>query len=90
MTLLHYLVDIADNENPDLLNFTSQLSNVVDARKLSLESMKMELVVWKNQVHDLQTNLKKHPGDLLDLMNGSKLFLHSIHFKRSSYLFDLF
>lgn len=74
MTLLHYIVDIAMNENPTLLDFTTQLSSVKEARRLSLETLATELKGWKSQVEQLQNQMQDAEADLADFMNGITYF----------------
>lgn len=75
MTLLHYIVDIALNENPSLLDFTIQLASVKEASKLSLETLTTEVREWKSQIDDLQKELLNADTDLTDFMNGLLIFL---------------
>ena len=70
MTLLHYIVDVAVNENPGLLEFTTQLSSVKEARRLSLETLASELRGWKSQVDQLQKQMINAEADLADFMKG--------------------
>lgn len=75
MTLLHYIVDIALNENPSLLDFTVQLASVKEASKLSLETLATEVREWKSQIDDLQKELLVADPDLIDFMKGLLIFL---------------
>ena len=70
MTLLHYIVDISMNENPTLLDFTTQLASVKEARKLSLETIATELRGWKSKVDQLQKQLLNSEADVAALMDG--------------------
>ena len=71
MTLLHYIVDIALNENPTLLDFTIQLASVKEASRLSLETIATEVREWKSQVGELQKQLLHADAELNDFMRGN-------------------
>ena len=76
MTLLHYIVDVAEIEKPSLLDFINELSSVKQASRLNVDTLKAELQVLEKNVHELQTHLDKNPDDLADLMKGnSDLYL---------------
>ncbi len=75
MTLLHYIVDIALNENPSLLDFTIQLTSVKETSRLSLETLATEVREWKSQIDDLQKELLEADTDLTDFMKGLLIFL---------------
>jgi hypothetical protein len=75
MTLLHYIVDIALNENPSLLDFTVQLASLKEASRLSLETLVTEVREWKSQIDDLQKELLVADPDLIDFMKGLLIFL---------------
>ena len=80
MTLLHYIVDVAENEKPSLLDFTDQLSNVKQVSRLNFDSLKAELLVWDKQLKELNTHLEQRPDDLPESMKGynCSLFSHWI------------
>ena len=71
MTLLHYIVDVAENENPSLLDFTQQLSKVKEARRMDLEALTEELYGWKSKVDELDSQLTDTEDDLTNLLSGS-------------------
>ena len=70
MTLLHYIIDIAENEKPSSLEFTDQLASVKQVSRLNPDALKAELQVWERNVKELLTHLEKHPDDLPELMKG--------------------
>ena len=71
MTLLHYIVDIAENENAALLEFTQQLMDVKEARRFNLEALVTEVAFWRKQVTQIEREISDADEVLRDLMNGT-------------------
>jgi uncharacterized membrane protein (DUF106 family) len=71
LTLLHYIVDISDdNPSLEILNFTHQLAAVKEARKFNVDAMSAELRSWKLQINQLQSQLTQADAELNELMKG--------------------
>ena len=74
LTLLHYIVDIADdNPSLEILHFTRELSTVKEARKFNVDTMSAELRSWKLQINQLQSQLTQADAELNELMKGTMM-----------------
>lgn len=79
MTLLHYIVEVVENENPTLLDFTVQLHSVKEARRFNLEILVTEFQSWKTQIVQIQKQLEQAEANLKELMDGEKSNLDYIY-----------
>ena len=69
ITLLHYIVSL-EEDNPDLLEFTSQLSCIDEAKKIGLEDMVKEIGSWRSKIEQARDSLNSNTdGD--EFMTGS-------------------
>ena len=66
MTLLHYIVELADHDNPSLLDFTSELADVREAARLNFEALGIELRNWTQRVGQMKCQLTAANDDQLN------------------------
>lgn len=64
MTLLHYLVDIAEKEDVEILNFTNDLRYLSECSRLSVEGLTTEVNQLKSGVEQLDKQIQKNDPSL--------------------------
>ena len=82
MTLLHYMVDLANNENPSLLDWAVDLTEVKAASKFYLDALTGEIREWSEQIQKLQVQLATANDQQLDQLTNQ--FLDSAKDKLAS------
>uniref|UniRef100_A0A674JJA8 Diaphanous related formin 2 n=1 Tax=Terrapene triunguis TaxID=2587831 RepID=A0A674JJA8_9SAUR len=60
-TLLHFLVEICEENYRDILKFTDELEHVESASKVSAQSLKSNLDSMELQIHRLENDIEKFP-----------------------------
>ena len=74
ITLMHYLVALSNQNNPNLLNFTSELTSVKKARSVDVEYYASELRSWAQKITDLEAQTNNATPDIQSQAKGESIF----------------
>lgn len=64
MTLMHYIVEVAEEKDEKLLSFPDEIHNLQQASKLSVDHLKSEINLLKKKVGNLEKQLEKAEEDV--------------------------
>ncbi|XP_019851227.1 PREDICTED: inverted formin-2-like [Amphimedon queenslandica] len=82
MSLLHYIAQVCQDQDPALLKMREQLPHLEKASKLSLEYVTQQVKELSSQVGDLEKKTKHSPDDLKDqvksFIKDSKLEIETL------------
>lgn len=66
MTLLHYVVEMCQQEKMEILKFEEELADISKASRLSVEGLIGEVATLRGDLNTLSKNLEKAPEDVVD------------------------
>ncbi|KAK3913210.1 Inverted formin-2 [Frankliniella fusca] len=63
-TCLHYVVEVAEEQNKDILKFTSEMKQMRSAARISMEALEEEIQALANKINKLNSLLKGAEKDV--------------------------
>eukprot|EP00117_Sycon_ciliatum_P002836 scpid23067/ scgid7889/ FH2 domain-containing protein 1 len=68
MTLMHYLVEVVEQQHPDLLHFDEQLEHLAQASRLSSDQLSSKVMNLKGKLDDIKKALKTTHERVVELL----------------------